>query len=71
MTTEGVVVGDFQGASALNGFYLQDPSGDGDPLTAEGIFVYYPGGPAVSPGDRLRVSGTVAEYNGLTEQSHL
>ncbi len=39
VTTEGVVVGDFQGASGLNGFYLQDRTGDGEPLTAEGIFV--------------------------------
>ena len=31
VTVEGVVVGDFQGASRLNGYYLQDAPGDLDP----------------------------------------
>ncbi|MGV8812463.1 DNA degradation protein EddB, partial [Pseudomonas aeruginosa] len=35
---EGVVVGDFQNASELKGFYVQqeDATVDGDPATAEG-----------------------------------
>src|SRR3954451_9432150 len=41
VTVRGVVVGDFEGASpALRGFYLQDPAGDGDPATSDGIFVF-------------------------------
>ncbi len=72
---EAVVVGDFQNnASAdsgnLNGFFLQEEDGDadGDSATSEGIFVYYPGGAVdVNPGDQLRVSGVVSEFNGLTE----
>ena len=67
VTVEGIVGGDFQGASRLNGYYLQDAPGDLDPLTSDGIFVFYPGGPDVAVGDRVRVTGTVAEFNGLTE----
>ena len=69
---EGVVVGDFQNnASAdngdLNGFHVQDPAGDGDAATSDGVFVYAPGGMDVSVGDAVRVRGSVSEYNGLTE----
>ena len=65
--TEGVVVGDFQDPGQLNGFFFQDPAGDGSPQTADGIFVYQPGGSAASAGERVRVRGTVQEYKGLTE----
>ncbi|NLG99970.1 MAG: ExeM/NucH family extracellular endonuclease [Chloroflexi bacterium] len=69
---EGVVVGDFQNNAApdsgdLNGFYLQDPAGDGDPATSDGIFVYAPGAADVQVGDALRVRGLISEFNGLTE----
>ncbi|PJF25848.1 MAG: hypothetical protein CUN53_10690, partial [Phototrophicales bacterium] len=37
-TVEGVVIGDYQFERELNGFYLQDPTGDSDPLTSDGIF---------------------------------
>ena len=41
VTTQGVVVGDNEGPSpALRGFYLQDLSGDDDPATSDGIFVF-------------------------------
>ncbi|MEI2612512.1 MAG: ExeM/NucH family extracellular endonuclease [Candidatus Promineifilaceae bacterium] len=66
---EGVVVGDFQGATGLNGFFVQEETGDqdGDPLTSEGIFVYAPSSIAVAMGDVVRVQGTVDEYFNLTE----
>ncbi|HBO9593380.1 TPA: ExeM/NucH family extracellular endonuclease [Pseudomonas aeruginosa] len=67
---EGVVVGDFQNASELKGFYVQqeDATVDGDPATSEGIFVYDGGnGSDVKLGDRVRVTGQVLEFNGLTE----
>ncbi|HCF5589153.1 TPA: SpnA family nuclease [Pseudomonas aeruginosa] len=67
---EGVVVGDFQNASELKGFYVQqeDATVDGDPATSEGIFVYDGGnGSDVKLGDRVRVIGQVREFNGLTE----
>ena len=71
---EGVVVGDFQNNTSpdngdLNGFHIQDPTGDGDAATSDGVFVYAPGGMDVNPGDLVRVRGMVSEYNGLTEIS--
>jgi uncharacterized protein len=64
-TIDGIVVGDFQGANQLNGFYLQeeDSDSDGNPLTSEGIFVN--SNSAVNVGDRVRITGTVQE-NGVT-----
>jgi predicted extracellular nuclease len=70
VTVEGVVVGDFQGTGALRGFYLQEEDGqaDTDPLTSEGIFVFDGGfGVEVAMGDLVQVTGTVDEFNGLTE----
>ncbi len=64
IVTEGVVVADLQ--SGLRGFNIQDPGGDGDPATSDGVFVYSPT-PDVNVGDLVRVRGTVDEYNGLTE----
>ncbi|WP_205695580.1 ExeM/NucH family extracellular endonuclease [Conexibacter sp. SYSU D00693] len=64
VAVEGVVVGDFQGADRLNGLFLQDPQGDGDPATSEGLYVFGNGAstPDVAAGDRVRVVGTVAEF---------
>ena len=67
VSVEGVVVGDFQGSDELDGFFLQDASGDGDPATSDGIFVYAPGTTDVVEGELVRVRGTVNEYNELTE----
>jgi predicted extracellular nuclease len=69
---EGVVVGDFQNNASvddgdLNGFHVQDPTGDGDNATSDGVFVYAPGGMDVATGDAVRVRGSVSEYFGLTE----
>src|SRR5215216_4965151 len=51
VTTRGVVTGDFQGASQLNGFFIQDPNGDDDPLTSDGVFVFVPANNPVSSVD--------------------
>ncbi|HLS46663.1 MAG TPA: lamin tail domain-containing protein, partial [Ornithinicoccus sp.] len=67
VTIEGVVVGDFQ-TGGFNGFYLQD-SGDDNPATSDGIFVYAPSGTDVSVGNQLRVTGTAGEYEGKTQIS--
>jgi len=69
VVTEGIVVGDFQGSAALSGFFVQDPSGDANTATSDGIFVFDGAAPAVpvSVGDRVRVTGTVDEFNTLTE----
>ncbi len=69
-TVEGVVVGDFTGATRLNGIMVQEDAADWDvePLTSEGLFVADAAGllAAASPGDRVRVTGTVAELDGVT-----
>ena len=68
-----VVVGDFQGngfaGPQLNGFFLQEETGDedGDAATSEGIFVFAPGAVAVAPGDTVTVTGRVLEFDGMTE----
>nr|WP_257385966.1 ExeM/NucH family extracellular endonuclease [Tahibacter caeni] len=67
---EGIVVGNYQGASRLRGFFLQeeDADADADPNTSEGVFVFCSACPTpVAEGQRVRVSGTVSEFNNLTE----
>jgi len=70
LTTKGVVVGDFEGASpALNGFFLQDLSGDGDPATSDGIFVFGGNPDRVNLGDVVLVTGAASDYQGQTQVS--
>ena len=57
VTAVGIVT-----AVDTDGFYLQDPAGDGDPATSDGVFVFTRRTPAVAVGDELRVRGVVAEY---------
>jgi len=59
--TQGVVVGDFEGSAGLSGFYLQDPTGDGDSSTSDGIFVFTGSGNLVTAGQRVRVTGFARE----------
>ncbi|MFC5462382.1 ExeM/NucH family extracellular endonuclease [Massilia niabensis] len=55
-TTQGVVT-----AIVGSGYFLQDASGDGNPATSDGLFVF--GSSAgVAVGDLVRVTGTVTEY---------
>lgn len=58
-TTEGVVT-----AKVGSGFFLQDPDGDGNPLTSDGMFVFTTAGNigTVQVGDKIRITGTVSEY---------
>jgi uncharacterized protein len=68
VNTQGVVVGDFQGAApALGGFYLQDATGDGDPETSDAVFVFNRGLVNVQLGDVVRVRGTVQEFQDQTQ----
>uniref|UniRef100_A0A7C4L0D1 ExeM/NucH family extracellular endonuclease n=1 Tax=Bellilinea caldifistulae TaxID=360411 RepID=A0A7C4L0D1_9CHLR len=68
VTTSGVVIGDFEGSDSLRGFYLQDPIGDNNPLTSDGIFVYRgDSADSVQIGQTVRVSGTVREAFGQTQ----
>jgi uncharacterized protein len=70
VTTQGVVIGDYQGlAPALGGFYIQDPEGDGDPATSDGLFVFNRGreNPAPAIGDLVRVTGRATEFQDQTQ----
>ncbi|NEP17784.1 MAG: ExeM/NucH family extracellular endonuclease, partial [Leptolyngbya sp. SIO4C1] len=80
VTIEAVVVGDFQdGASGadgdLNGFFVQeeDADADGSAATSEGLFIFDGSSPAVdvAVGDLVQVTGTVTEFNGLTELTNV
>ena len=57
VSTRGIVT-----AVARNGFYFQDPTGDGDERTSDGMFVYTKKAPRVSAGDEVQVTDTVIEY---------
>ena len=63
ITTQGIVT-----AVDDNGFYLQDPQGDGDLATSDGILVFtggtpeYGEGEAVAVGDEVQVAGKVSEF---------
>ncbi|MBC7877201.1 MAG: ExeM/NucH family extracellular endonuclease [Anaerolineales bacterium] len=61
VTTEGVVVGDFEGTAAASGFYIQDLTGDGDATTSDGIFVFTGASNLVNIGDVVRVTGFARE----------
>ena len=55
ISTEGVVVGDYDGPSpTLRGFYIQDATGDGDPATSDGVFVFNGNNDNVNFGDGVR-----------------
>jgi hypothetical protein len=78
VSIEGIVVGVFRGTSqnSLQGFFVQeeDLDADVDPATSEGIFVYDGGSPltdGVAVGDRVRVTGQVQEFFGMTELAAL
>lgn len=71
VVTEGVVTAVWE---ELGGFHLQDPVGDGDPTTSEGVFVFVGQGMdsgLVLPGQSVRVGARVAEYYGHTQLSQL
>ena len=57
VTTTGIVT-----AVDSNGFYLQDPTGDGNDATSDAIFVFTSSTPTVTVGDEVEVTGTVAEF---------
>lgn len=75
VTIEGVVTADHR-TGGYNGVYVQTAgSGGGRPVAggtaSDGIFVYLTSNsanhPDVAVGDRLRISGTASEFNGLTQ----
>ena len=66
VTTKGVVTADLEGAAKLGGFYLQDVSGDADPATSDGVFVYTGTADLVSAGQVVRVTGYARDRYGQT-----
>lgn len=69
VSVEGVVTASYQGSN-LAGFFLQeeDADADADPATSEAIFVYCSACPVpVAEGQRVRASGVVSEYFGMTQ----
>ena len=69
VTTQGVVVGDYEGAGSnfIRGFFIQDPAGDGNAATSDGIFVFNGNNNSVNLGDVVRVTGTPTEFQGQTQ----
>lgn len=57
VTTSGIVT-----AVSSIGYYLQDPVGDSDDATSEGVFVYLGSAPSVAVGDSVEVEAYVDEY---------
>lgn len=66
VSTSGIVT-----AVASNGFYLQDPDGDGDTATSDAIFVFTGTPPAVAAGDAIDITGTVSEFQAGGDPANL
>ncbi|MBI1297179.1 hypothetical protein GC175_19695 [bacterium] len=67
VNTVGVVTG-----VGVDGFFLQDPLGDGNAATSDAIFVYTADAPTVSTGECVLVRmGLVIEFYGKTELSRI
>ncbi|MFX0208855.1 MAG: hypothetical protein ACFFDT_22925, partial [Candidatus Hodarchaeota archaeon] len=74
LQTKGIVTADYQ-SEEKSGFFLQDPIGDNDPDTSDGIYVYEPSYKTwwgdtvfeVNVGDEIELVGRAREYYGLTE----
>jgi predicted extracellular nuclease len=49
-------------AKVSNGFFMEDPDGDADAATSEGLFVFTSSAPVVQVGDSIEVSGLVTEF---------
>ena len=68
VTTAGIVVGDYEGPSpTLRGFYIQDPIGDADASTSDGLFVFNASNDSVALGDQVRVTGAAQEFQDQTQ----
>ncbi|WP_293907275.1 Calx-beta domain-containing protein [Phenylobacterium sp.] len=60
VVTSGIVTAiDTTGA---RGFWVQDPTGDGNSATSDAVFVFTGATPTVSVGDSVRVEGNVNEF---------
>ncbi len=66
-TTTGIVTAIHTGNGTIQGYFIEDPGCDNDPATSNGLFVYQPNASGIGVGQRLQVTGTVDEFQGLTE----
>lgn len=64
--TSGIVTAKFFGTGRIGGYFIQDPVGDNNPLTSDGIFVSTTTD-NVTVGDNVEITGTVAETGGRTQ----
>lgn len=67
LSVEAIVTASFQAPNQIGGFFLQEPDNlaDNNPATSEGIYVAST--TPVAVGDKVRVSGAVAETFNLTQ----
>lgn len=67
VTTTGIVTGRRSFGATNNGFYIQDPAGDGNVNTSDAILVFTGSTvPTVAVGDSVQVTGTVDEFESST-----
>jgi predicted extracellular nuclease len=66
VTTSGIVT-----AVRSSGFFVQDPSGDGNTATSDAIFVATAGAPTVAIGDAVQINGVVMEFLPGNSQANL
>ena len=64
--TTGVVTAKFIGSGKINGYFMQDATGDGNAETSDGIFVYTTVD-NVAVGDKVQITATVSEYYTKTQ----
>ncbi len=69
VVTSGYITAIYAGTGTYQGFFMEQPGCDSDDNTSNGIFVYHPNTSGFSIGDLVGVSGTVVEYQGVTEIS--
>ncbi|MCR0983911.1 Calx-beta domain-containing protein [Roseomonas populi] len=72
VTTTGVVTGIYRKATGERGFFIQDPGGDGNDATSDGILVFTGGSYAdVAVGDVVQVTARVTEFTRAGQAGNL
>lgn len=71
VTTTGIITAIYSGTGTLQGWFMEDPDCDANPVTSNGIFVYQPNATGIAVGQRVSVSATVTEFQGLTELTNV
>lgn len=72
LMTQGIVTSIYTGTDQFGGFFIQDATGDGNPATSDGIFVFCDAAcPVVSVGDEVSLTGDVVEFFDRTELQNI